>query len=600
MQSNCIGEASRTCFNTCCVNPLLGLPDPHSSPLSTAAKTRTDFATAILSSIQPTTFFTNHETLPSLTESVACLQNALPQYLNTALADEIRAQEYRHLSLSNHVCLDYVGQGLFSYSQLQDCNPAAEIASSSSSVAVSPSQVDMEVPFFDISYKSVNLSSCLLHGCQDSEFEARTRKRILRYMNVLEEDYTLVFTANQSSAFRLLADSYPFMSNQNLLTVYDYENEAVEAIIESARRKGARTLSAVFSWPSFRVNSKKLRKIIVNKNKPKNRGLFVFPLQSRVTGSQYSYQWMNLARENGWHVLLDACALSAKEMETLGLSLFHPDFLIGSFFKIFGENPSGFCSLIVKKSSISDLTQSSTSMGIVSLIPAKGPLQKTAFDQIIHQTPSHKDRDQESQANGTKSKQKQPLISEIIELDKKDDSSGDPGIEFRGLDHADKLGLVLISRRNRCLTNWLVNALLSLRHPHSGNGIPLIRIFGPKIKLNRGAAIAFNVYDWKGERVDPILVQKLADRNKISVSCAFLKNVLLSENSQEEKEKILEKSKNGKGDYGIGVASISIGLPTNFEDVYRLWSFISRFLDADFVEKERWRYTALNQTTVEV
>ncbi|XP_073298797.1 uncharacterized protein [Primulina huaijiensis] len=604
MQSNCIREASSTCLHACCVNPLLGLPDPRSSPPKTAANPRADFATAVLSSIQPNTFFTNHETLPSLTESVSCLQKALPQYLNTILADKIRAQEYYHLSLSNHVCLDYIGQGLFSYSQRQDCNPTAEIASSSSSVAVSPSQGEMDVPFFDISYKSANLSSCLLYGCQESEFEGRTRKRILRYMNVLEEDYTLVFTANQSSAFRLLADSYPFMSNQNLLTVYDYENEAVEAMIDTAKRKGARTLSAVFSWPSFRVNSKRLRKMIVTKSKPKNRGLFVFPLQSRVTGSQYSYQWMNLARENGWHVLLDACALGAKEMETLGLSLFQPDFLIGSFFKIFGENPSGFCSLIVKKSSISELRQSSTSMGIVSLIPAKGPFENLVFDQTIHQTPSsstsHQNRNQESPVNGTNSKQKQPLFSEIMEVDKKIDDSGDSGIEFRGLDHADKLGLILISSRNRCLINWLLNALLCLRHPHSGNGIPLIRIFGPKIKLNRGASIAFNVYDWKGERVDPILVQKLADRNKISVSCGFLKNILPSENFQEEKEKMLEKSKNGKQDYGLGVVSISIGFQTNFEDVYRLWSFVSRFLDADFVEKERWRYTALNQTTVEV
>ena len=51
---------------------------------------------------------------------------------------------------------------------------------------------------------------------------------------------------------------------------------------------------------------------------------------------------------------------------------------------------------------------------------------------------------------------------------------------------------------------------------------------------------------------------------------------------------------------GISVVTASLGFLTNFEDVYRLWAFVSRFLDADFVEKERWRYTALNQQTVEV
>ena len=38
----------------------------------------------------------------------------------------------------------------------------------------------------------------------------------------------------------------------------------------------------------------------------------------------------------------------------------------------------------------------------------------------------------------------------------------------------------------------------------------------------------------------------------------------------------------------------------NFEDIYRFWAFIAQFLDADFVEKEQWRYTALDQKTVEV
>ena len=38
----------------------------------------------------------------------------------------------------------------------------------------------------------------------------------------------------------------------------------------------------------------------------------------------------------------------------------------------------------------------------------------------------------------------------------------------------------------------------------------------------------------------------------------------------------------------------------NFEDMYRFWAFIAQFLDADFVEKEQWSYTALDQKTVEV
>ncbi|KAL2516988.1 Pyridoxal phosphate (PLP)-dependent transferases superfamily protein [Abeliophyllum distichum] len=625
MESNCIREASRACFNNCCSNHLLGLPETRNSPskvTSSGIDPRHDFITAILASIQPSGNFTNHESLPSLAELFSYLENAYPHYSTTTLADNIRAQEYSHLALSNHVCLDYIGHGLFSYSQQQGHNLTTEIPSSSTSPPPRPS----DSPFFDISYKSVNLNSFLLYGGQESEFESSKRKRIMKFMNVSEEDYYMVFTANQSSAFKLLADSYPFQSNQNLLTVYDYENEAVQAMIESSKKKGARAISAVFSWPNLRVNSRKLRKLVVNKSKQRNRGLFVFPLQSRMTGARYSYQWMSLARENGWHVLLDACALGAKDMETLGLSLFQPDFLICSFFKVFGENPSGFCCLFVKKSSVPALCKSSTSMGIVSLVPAKEPFEQLAFakaetehktsisQQEIEETPEL----HETKQVQMKLKLKESSVSEIVELDETPETaqsrnresnagSSSGGIECRGLDHADTLGLILISSKTRCLVNWLVNALMSLRHPHSENGFSLVRIYGPKIKLARGPAVAFNVYDWKGEKVDPILVQKLADRNNISVGCGFLTNIWFAETCEEEKQKILEtrstkeeSKKKDKNSYGIFVVTISIGMLTNFEDMYRIWAFLSRFLDADFVEKERWRYTALNQTTVEV
>ncbi|KAI3812971.1 hypothetical protein L1987_17684 [Smallanthus sonchifolius] len=186
-------------------------------------------------------------------------------------------------------------------------------------------------------------------------------------------------------------------------------------------------------------------------------------------------------------------------------------------------------------------------------------------------------------------------------------------IEFRGLDNADSLGLVLISSRVRYLVNWLVNAFGSLKHPHLEDGVPLVRIYGPKVRVDRGPVVAFNVFDWKGEKIEPTLVQKLADRHNISLSYAILKHASFVDKSSEERERLVEvKSIENKGqnsmltkkkvkfDLGIPVIMAALGFLTNFEDVYRVWAFVSRFLDADFVEKERWRYMALNQTTVEV
>ena len=652
MHSPCIRETSEACFQGCCLASLPGFPDPHGTDpknLSSAAVSRYNFALTTVSSLFPNTQFTNHESLPPLDESFSSFNKAYPQYSNTNQADQIRAQEYYHLSMSNHVCLDYIGHGLFSYSQLQSHHMTAPVPSSSSSSAPSLNFSSLELPFFEISYKSVNLNSQILYGGEESELESKIRKRIMDFMNISEADYSMVFTANQSSAFKLLADFYPFQSNQNLLTVYDYENEAVRAMIRASKKRSARVLSAEFSWPNLRIHSAKLKKIIVNKRK-KRRGLFVFPLQSRMTGARYSYLWMSMAQENGWHVLLDACALGPKDMETLGLSLFRPDFLICSFFKVFGKNPSGFGCLFVKKSSASILKDSTTavSVGIVSLLPAtrrsQFPDESATTDIETEQTSKLKLHKDELAAASSLSgpfpvqkisnetfesyeisdvnfKQKGSSSSEIVELEmpldipqslNKDSSvNGYSQIECRGLDHADSLGLILISLRARFLINWLVNALMSLRHPHSENGLPLVRIYGPNVAFDRGPAVAFNVFDWKGEKVEPTLVQKLADRSNISLSHGFLQHIWFSDKYEEEKEKILElrtigvegtlgNKKRDKSSSGISVVSAALGLLTNFEDVYNLWAFVSRFLDADFVEKERWRYVALNQKTVEV
>nr|GMD99915.1 molybdenum cofactor sulfurase-like [Ipomoea batatas] len=612
--------ASDACFNACyCCsrNP----SKQHSTPHRPAVACCHEFAAATASSLVPAnTQFTNHESLPPCHEMFSRFRHAYPHYYKTNLADEIRSREYYNLVGSNRVCLDYIGHGLFSYSQQQGNHHLTEDIASTSACPPPSAAAGGGGLFFDILYKPVSLNSQLLYGGTESRLEACIRKRIIKYMNLSEDDYSVVFTANQSSAFRLLADAYPFQATNSLLTVYDYQNEAVEAMAESSKARGARVLSAEFSWPNLRVNSRKLRKMVVSKGTRK-RGLFVFPLQSRVSGTRYSYQWMNLAHDNGWHVLLDASALGAKDMETLGLSLFQPHFLICSFFKVFGENPSGFCVLFVKKSIIPELEKSPTSIGIVSLVP---PSPDKESDPAETSSSSSSSSPENSKFLGTKQsgeeeeEKKQLSLWEFLKLEKVLESrrlknanlsSEEIITECRGLDHADKLGLVVISNRARYLVNWLINALLSLRHPRSENGgVSLVQIYGTKVRFDRGPAIAFNVFDWKGQKIPPALAQKLADRHNISVSCAFLNHIGFSELYDEEKRKAAEiilvgDNKRGTSSScssGISVITVSLGLLTNFEDMYRLWSFVSRFLDADFVEKERWRYMALNQTTLEL
>ncbi|PAN36543.1 hypothetical protein PAHAL_6G291400 [Panicum hallii] len=624
---------------------------------TTARTSRHNFVKTAASGLLAGAHFTNHESLPALPDAYAEFAAAFPLYGALARADTIRGEEYQHLD--RHVCLDYTGINLFSHAQMNSSLP-----STSSSAAPS---VAWQPPFFDIAYKSASLRAQV--QCEDAAagIGAAVTRRIMASLKIPEDEYTMVCTANRTTAFRLLAESYSFQSGRQLLPVYDYESEAVAAMAESARRRGAEVTSASFAWPSMRIHGTDLRKKLARgRRRGGRRGLFVFPLASRMTGARYPYLWMSAAHEQGWHVALDACALGTKDLDTFGLSLIRPDFIVCNFFKVFGENPSGFAGLFVKRSSLAALERSviARSIGIVSIVPARRwSLHDGYSTELEHSRsfpkladPALDDADVETTSSFsgplsstaiTRSRNLQPDAAEngdapeIREVDAaefsgfyadelreqnaggheteqlaKDEWESVMEVECRGLDHADALGLIAIGNRLRCISNWLVVALQKLRHPHAESGHQLVRLYGPRVKFDRGPSLAFNVFDWKGERVAPPLVQKLADRHNISLTCGFLRNIWFSDKYEADRAAVLEhraatgdegavvtpgkRRKDAGGDVGILVVNASLGFLSNFEDAYRLWAFVAKFLDADFVEKERWRYTALNQKTVEV
>ncbi|GJN04174.1 hypothetical protein PR202_ga21698 [Eleusine coracana subsp. coracana] len=650
---------------------------------TTARASRHNFVKAAASGLLAGAHFTNHESLPSLPDAYAEFAAAFPQYGAVARADAVRGAEYGHLD--RHVCLDYTGINLFSHAQMNASLPST---SSSSSVPSAPAW--WQPPFFDIAYKSTSLRTQVQQcgasgrGSAAAIGPAVTR-RIMASLKIPEDEYTMVPTANRTTAFRLLAESYSFSSSSSGGGgVYDYESEAAAALSAVARRRGADVASATFAWPSMRIHAADLRKKLSKgrrrrSNKGYHRGLFVFPLASRMTGARYPYLWMSAAQERGWHVALDACASGSKDLDTLGVSLLRPDFIVCNFFKVFGENPSGFAGLFVKKSSLPALERSvvARSIGVVTIVPARrwsllpssttynddggystefdhsqsfpkgdaneefddvdtsvsfsGPLSATVSRNLQPDPPVSDEirevhDDDAVQNNGRSVEPEESAAAAAIE-DETEEASPTPivSVECRGLDHADALGLVGIGNRLRCVSNWLVVALQKLRHPSSSSssstttdhhGHALVRVYGPRVKFERGPSLAFNVFDWKGERVAPPLVQKLADRHAIALTCGFLRNIWFADKYEADRALVLErrpvvpehaaaaavnKRKNAAGDdVGVFVVNASLGFLSNFDDAYRLWAFVAKFLDADFVEKERWRYTALNQRTVEV
>lgn len=120
--------------------------------------------------------------------------------------------------------------------------------------------------------------------------------------------------------------------------------------------------------------------------------------------------------------------------------------------------------------------------------------------------------------------------------------------------------------------------------------------------------MAFNLFDWRGSLLQPTLVQRLADRSNISLETTTLHHIRFPDNylgflEPSRGNNVWTPTVNGQLEGGgkfpsIEVITATLSFMTNFEDVYRFWAFLAKFLDADFVSKELWRYRSLNQETV--
>ncbi|KAF9608827.1 hypothetical protein IFM89_011865 [Coptis chinensis] len=814
--------------------------------------------------------FETEDSIPGFSECFNKFLTMYPKFQSSEKIDQLRSDEYEHLSdMVSKVCLDYCGFGLFSYFQtLQYWESSA----------------------FSLKEITANLSNHALYGgAEKGTTEHDIKTRIMDYLNIPENEYGLVFTVSRGSAFKLLAESYPFQTNKKLLTMFDHDSQSVNWMAQCAKGKGAKTYSASFKWPSLKLCSTDLRKQISTKKRRKKDsavGLFVFPVQSRVTGAKYSYQWMALAQQNNWHVLLDAGSLGPKDMDSLGLSLFRPEFIITSFYRVFGSDPTGFGCLLIKKSVMGGLqNENGAGSGMVRIVPVypqylsdsmdglvdlagiedeendgneelepetdKGP-QLPAFSGVFtssqvrdvfetdmeHDNSSDRDGastifeeaesvsvgeimrsplfsedestensfwidlgqspyryDNSGQLNKPKlgsplppswfsGKQMHKQVSpkpaskiarspiydrreisngqnedhvlsfdaavlsvtqeldrvkempeeqfEETELDSEDDSkyadiqhvreiqeepeireeldaptSGflqgsvqsrptsnvcreekenairretegefrllgrregnryaggrffgmeenegamsmgrrvsfsvednhkelgshaleprdasnttfhddestsyeedgegqesdrrEPEVMCRHLDHVDMLGLNRTTTRLRYLINWLVTSLLQLRLPglNGGAGIPLVQIYGPKIKYERGAAVAFNVRNSSGTLVSPEIVQKLAEKNGISLGIGILSHIRIIDGPKQHHgtldkddialRKLIENGQHEGKNALIRFEAVtaSLGFLTNFEDVYRMWAFVAKFLNPTFVE----------------
>jgi selenocysteine lyase/cysteine desulfurase len=408
---------------------------------------------------------------------------------------------------------------------------------------------------------------------------AATRARILEFFRASPDEYEVIFTPNATGALRLVGESYPFGPGGRYLLTFDNHN-SVNGIRQFARAKGSSVTYVPLASADLRVSEQALARQLETAA-PVRRGfgrrrsgsgsgsLFAFPAQSNFSGVQHPLAWIAQAQAAGYDVLLDAAAFAPTTR--LDLSRWHPDFVSLSFYKIFGY-PTGIGALLVRRPALAKLRRPWYAGGTITFSSVRA---EATPGEGFYLTPG-------------------PAGFEDGTLD----YLGIPAVGI-GLDHISSVGVETIHTRVMCLTGWLLEELGALRH---SNGAPVVRIYGPAGIDRRGATIAMNFIDPAGELIDSVRAERRANMAGISLRSGChcnpgVREVALDFSAQEMAAAFKDKDRlryeeflqliDGKT---TGAARASLGLATNFADVYRFREFAADFRDvpSDAVEALSW------------
>jgi molybdenum cofactor sulfurtransferase len=450
---------------------------------------------------------------------------ATPSFHATAAVDRLRATEYARLDERGSVYLDYTGGSMYAQSQLDE-----HMALLRDSVYGNP--------------HSINPTSSAATRLVES-----ARAAVLRYFNAPEDEYTCVFTPNATGALRLVGEAYPFEPEGRFLATFDNHN-SVNGIREFARAKGARTTYVPLEAPDLRVAEELLVRHL-DERAPGSGNLFAYPAQSNFSGVKHPLEWIAQAHERGWDVIVDAAAFVPTS--PLDLSACKPDFVSVSFYKMFGY-PTGIGALLARRSALARLHRPWFSGGTVLAANVQG-------DLVV------------------------PLSGHAQFEDGTVNYLGIPAVEI-GLRHLERIGIETISRRVDALGMWLLGALQELRH---GDGSPATRIYGPATWDRHGGTISFNFLHPDGRAVDERFVDVVAAEHDVSIRTGCFCNSGAGETAFSISRDTLLGAEFAEGmildDYlqlvGMptgGAVRVSLGLVTNFSDVYRFMGFATRFL----------------------
>ncbi|KAF9450104.1 PLP-dependent transferase [Macrolepiota fuliginosa MF-IS2] len=408
------------------------------------------------------------------------------------------------------------------------------------------------------------------------QFADEARAAVLSFFKASDTDYTVIFTANATAALKLVGESYPFADESSLVLGVDSHN-SVHGLREFATHKGART-TYITSTPVGGLEVATARNVLL-RNRPQSRelapSLFVLTGQSNITNSKNDLSLIAYAASLGYHVLLDSAALAPTSQ--LSLANADVDAMAVSFYKMFGF-PTGVGALIVKKSFLTQLRRPWFAGGSVDVVQVPGTIVTRAHE--LH----------EQFEDGTINYLNLPAVTD--------------GLRFL------TAYLPFLPLRLSCLMHFLTTTLSELRHDTTKRPVVQIlsRLAGRRLKsvgeqADTGSTVSLLFYGPTGELLPNSFIEHAAAKHRISLRTGCVCNpggaaaiLGIEEDMRQLYPGVTLKDFERHMGRELGVVRISLGLASNFQDVWRVLEFVS-LIGKEAVRQSLWAQWKESSTT---
>ncbi|KAL1945485.1 hypothetical protein VTO73DRAFT_2336 [Trametes versicolor] len=459
-----------------------------------------------------------------------------PQYQLTWMLDALRRSDFSRLDRSGETYVDYMGASIYPASLIRVCHGFLQRSLLGNT-------------------HSVSNTSRLSAACADE-----ARQTVLDFFRA-PPGYTVVFTPNATGALKLVGESFPFGPGSAYVLGADSHN-SVHGIRQFANARGAE-VCYIESTDVGGFDVADAKSVLV-RHEPRGESappcLFAMTGQSNISNSKNPLSMIEFAASRGYYTLLDAAALAPTSV--ISLTDTPVDAMAVSFYKMFGF-PTGVGALVVKESFLARLERPWFAGGTVDVVQAPGNIVTLSAE--LH----------ERFEDGTINFLNLPTITD--------------GLRFLSA------YLPFLPLRLSSLTRHLITSLSELRHDSTGTPVAQIlsRRPGKILKTvgeqsDTGSVVALLFLFPSGQMIPNSFIEYAASRQNISLRTGCMCNpggaasllglrdamaALPSDATLRAFEQYMGRE--------LGVVRISLGLATDFRDVWRVIQFAKSLADTD-------------------